>query len=97
MAPEHKAISDTGKPMEICTTMCSGPGGKGVSWGYLKEGGVHRGEEEVWEMLGTARARNCNVLMNTGPLPDGSLDAEDVTVLRKVGERIRKEGFPGEQ
>ena len=50
----------------------------------------------MWETLKNARARNCNVLLNTGPLPDGLLDEEDVQVLRAVGERIRKEGFPGE-
>ncbi|MDP6039780.1 MAG: alpha-L-fucosidase [Candidatus Latescibacteria bacterium] len=96
-APEHKAIEEAGKPMEICTTMCPGPGGKKVSWGYLAEGkGHHKGGDEVWETLKGARERNCNVLLNTGPLPDGSLDEEDVPVLLAIGERIRKEGFPGE-
>ena len=27
-APEHKPVDETGKPTEICTTMCPGPGGK---------------------------------------------------------------------
>lgn len=95
-APEHQAAEDSGKPMEICTTMCPGPGGKRVSWGYLAEGkGHHKGEDEVWETLKNAGARNCNLLLNTGPLPDGSLDEEDVGVLLAVGERIRKQGFPG--
>lgn len=96
-APEHKAIEATDKPIEICTTMCPGPGGKKVSWGYLAEGkGYHKGGDEVWKTLKSARERNCNVLLNTGPLPDGSLDEEDVPVLLEIGERIRKEGFPGE-
>jgi alpha-L-fucosidase len=94
-APEHQAIEQANKPMEICTTMCSGPGGKGVSWGYLAEGGHHKNEEEVWTALTAAREGGCNLLLNTGPLPNGSLDEKDVPVLRAVGERIRKEGFPG--
>lgn len=95
-APEHQAVEQANKPMEICTTMCSGPGGKGVSWGYLAEGGHHKNEEEVWKALTAARESGCNLLLNTGPLPDGSLDEKDVPVLLAVGERIRKEGFPGE-
>ena len=95
-APEHQAVEQADKPMEICTTMCSGPGGKGVSWGYLAEGGHHKNEEEVWQALTAARKSGCNLLLNTGPLPDGSLDEKDVPVLLAVGERIRKEGFPGE-
>ena len=95
-APEHQALEQANKPMEICTTMCSGPGGKGVSWGYLAEGGHHKNEEEVWQALTAVRESGCNLLLNTGPLPDGSLDEKDVPVLLAVGERIRKEGFPGE-
>ena len=88
-APEHKAIESHGKPCEICTTMCP------RSWGYLKSGaGEHRSVDEVWETLREARQRNCNLLLNTGPLPDGSIDAEDDAVLREVGTRLRDEGFP---
>jgi hypothetical protein len=28
-------------------------------------------------------------------LPDGSIHATDAATLRAVGERLRKEGFPG--
>ena len=96
-APEHKAIEEANKPMEICTTMCSGPDGKGVSWGYLKDSGYHKTEDEVWDTLAKARVNGCNLLLNTGPLPDGSLDEVDVAVLKAVGERLRNEGFPGEE
>jgi alpha-L-fucosidase len=77
------------KTIEVCTTLCPG------SWGYLREGaGKHLDAAAVWEKLRTAGARGFNLLLNTGPLPDGSLDPEDVAVLREVGARLRKEGFP---
>ena len=80
------------KTTEVCTTMCPG------SWGYNKDKtGQHLSEEQVWEKLQNACTKDYNLLLNTGPLPDGSLDPEDVTVLRNVGERIRKEGFPSKQ
>ncbi|MFC1718644.1 alpha-L-fucosidase [Candidatus Poribacteria bacterium] len=90
-APEHKALPQTDKPGEICTTMCPG------SWGYLESGsGNHKTLDEVWETLRDAGEKGYNLLLNTGPLPDGSIDTEDDKTLRAVGERLRKEGFPGE-
>lgn len=98
IAPEHKAIpsggrhAGDGRPGEICTTMCDRPV---VSWGYLEAGkGQHKTENEVWEALRRAAQGNLNLLLNTGPLPDGSLDGEDVEVLRRIGDRLRREGFP---
>ena len=94
-APEHKAIEAMGKPMEICAAMCPGPEGKSVSWGYLETGkGYHLDADQVWNVLRTARERNCNLLLNSGPLPDGSQDPEDIPVLEEVGRRIREQGFP---
>jgi len=37
-----------------------------------------------------------NWLANTGLLPDGSLDPEDVATLGEVGAKLRAEEFPGE-
>ncbi|MFW6163298.1 MAG: alpha-L-fucosidase [Planctomycetota bacterium] len=91
LAPEHKAVDSQGTPGEICTTLCPG------SWGYLEAGkGKHKSEDEVWDTLTYARERGWNLLLNTGPLPDGSLDPEDTEVLRRVGDRLRAEGFPGQ-
>ncbi len=87
-APEHDAVDTGGKPGEICTTM-----GKG--WGYTQaDAGNHKSADEVWETIRKARQSNYNLLLNTGPLGDGSIDAEDQPVLREVGARLRREGFP---
>ena len=89
-APEHKAVDTSGKPGEICTTMCQG-------WGYMAaEVGKGKSVDEVWETIKGAREQHYNLLLNTGPLPDGSLNPEHTEVLLKVGERIRSEGWPGE-
>ncbi|MBI3986200.1 MAG: alpha-L-fucosidase [Lentisphaerae bacterium] len=95
-APEHGVPTETdagllqghigreaGKIIEVCTTLCPG------SWGYMKaETGRHLTEEQVWEKLCQAERGHYNLLLNTGPLPDGSLDPEDEAVIRKVGRRL---------
>ena len=59
-------------------------------WGYQKDDfGKHRSADEVVEMLRAAWASNCNLLLNTGPLPDGAIDVTDAKTLREVGRRIR--------
>lgn len=87
-APEHKAIPRTGdKPMEICSTLQEG------SWGY-SEKARHLSADEAWTKLVAARAAGANLLLNTGPLPDGSIHPQHVTVLRELGRRIRTQGWP---
>ncbi|MCX6890824.1 MAG: alpha-L-fucosidase [Verrucomicrobia bacterium] len=86
-APEHKAVAVTGdKPMEICSTLQEG------SWGYHHDK-RNLTTEEAWAKLVAARAANANLLLNTGPLPDGSIPPQHARVLREIGERIRKQGF----
>lgn len=74
------------RPIEVCTTMCPG------SWGYMREkAGQHLNAGQVWDKLRAAADRGYNLLLNTGPLPDGRLDPEDEAVLRQVGARLRHE------
>jgi len=76
-----------GKPGEVCTTL------QPHGWGYNKaDDGRHRGPDEVMGMLADAAAQKANLLLNTGPLGDGSIHPEDVETLREVGMRIRREG-----
>ena len=87
------------RPGEVCACMLPGEAYTEQvqhSWGYLEAGrGKHKTEEEVWELLEEVLGKGYNLLLNTGPLPDGSLDPEDTEVLRAVGQRLDSEGFPG--
>ena len=89
---------DLEKPGEACACMLPGAEYEDEiphSWGYLQAAtGKHRTEDEVWDLLREVGTKGYNLLLNTGPLPDGSLDPEDVEVLLAVGERIEAEGFP---
>lgn len=88
-APEHKALKGpAAKPMEICTTLQKG------GWGWV-ENSEHLSADAVMEKLATAAMGPANLLLNTGPLGDGSIHAADVATLKEVGQRLRRAGFPG--
>jgi alpha-L-fucosidase len=50
--------------------------------------------EDLWKMLVGAADNNANLLLNFGPKPDGSIPEDVATNFRKLGERIRKDGYP---
>jgi len=84
-APErHWKGGKTDVPLEICDTL------QPRSWGYARyDDGKHKTADEVMEMLARARKLNANLLLNTGPLPDGSIYPDDVKTLKEVGRRLR--------
>jgi alpha-L-fucosidase len=89
-APERsrkKVKMDTqNKPIEICETL------QPKRWGYVKaDDGKHKTAEQVMQMLAVAVEKDANLLLNTGPLPDGSICPEDIEILREVGGRLRAE------
>ncbi len=70
------------KPMELCHLI--------AGWAYLKaEEGKHRGADSIMTDLDYASEMSANLLLNTGPLPDGAIDQQDVETLREVGKRLR--------
>jgi alpha-L-fucosidase len=79
--------SNKAKHNEICNTL------QNKNWGYNKNT-AHKTAEEVLEMLASAFQQKSNLLLNTGPLPDGSIHPEDIKTLNDVGEHIRKHGWP---
>lgn len=98
VAPERKAQALTrggeaglkvwemnqGKPIEICDTL------QPRVWGYdVRAEGKHKTADDVMQMLAAAADRNANLLLNTGPLGDGSIHPDDVATLREVGHRMK--------
>ena len=82
-----RKAQETGKPLEFSYHI--------AGWGYDKEkDGKHRGAESLWGNLEFAGKYNANLLLNTAPGPDGSIDSQDVDSLKELGKRIRKNGFP---
>jgi alpha-L-fucosidase len=81
--------SNKTKHNEICDTL------QPRGWGYIKaDDGKHKTADHVINMLGAAFGMNCNLLLNTGPLPGGSIHPEDIKTLREVGNRIKTGGWP---
>lgn len=77
------------KHNEICDTL------QPHVWGYRKDDdGSHLDAKETLLRLAQAFGQGCNLLMNTGPLPDGSIHPADVATLSEVGRRIREGGWP---
>ncbi|MBS1824018.1 MAG: alpha-L-fucosidase [Acidobacteria bacterium] len=67
---------------EICDTL------QERIWGYQsRDDRKHRDAEWVLKTLEYCKSINGNLLLNTGPLPDGSIHAEDAATLREVGKR----------
>lgn len=73
-----------GKPIEICDTL------QPRAWGYdMRNAGDHKDPGYVMQMLEHADSVNANLLLNTGPLWDGSIDPVDEKTLLGVGRRLQ--------
>ena len=96
--PKNAAIAQNAweknriKQLEICDTLLP------QSWGY-HEGQIaeHHTPDDVMQMLKEAREIRANLLLNTGPIGDGSIHPNDEATLREVGIHIRKYGFPSNE
>ncbi|MBI5688521.1 MAG: alpha-L-fucosidase [Verrucomicrobia bacterium] len=89
LAPERTFSQKPDRPLELCDTL------QPRGWGYIREDdGHHKTPEQVRIMLGRAAGLPANLLLNTGPLPDGSIHPEDVVTLTEVGRRLRRDGWP---
>lgn len=71
------------KKVEICDTM------QPRVWGYdERNDGDHRTVDDVLAMLEHVDGIGGNLLLNTGPLPDGSIHPTDLERLLEVGKRL---------
>ena len=85
------------KPAEINTTMqeCANRDGVGEHGGWINDNNArHLCADELMFLLKVARSQDANLLVNVGPIADGSIHPDDVKALTEVGKRIRENGFP---
>jgi alpha-L-fucosidase len=77
------------KPKEICNTL------QPRAWGYNSQhDGNHKSADEVLAMLKDARSQGANLLLNVGPMGDGSFPEEDVKALEEAGSRFQRSFIP---
>jgi alpha-L-fucosidase len=100
LAPEEQQVGKItargSKPLEVCKCLqkrAAPPNDKYAFWGWNRYS-AHKSAGEVWDDLKDAARLRANLLLNVGPLGDGSVHPEDVESLRAVGKRLRSEGFP---
>jgi alpha-L-fucosidase len=77
------------KPKEVCNTMQPHLPGihGGATWGYNKAiDGHHLKVADVKKLLEDARTNGYNLLLNIGPLPDGSVHPEDIETLSNLNQ-----------
>lgn len=82
---DYASLTGSEKPWEVCGCLSGG-------WGYTA-GTEHKSPNQMWELLEEIVGNGGNLLLNTGPLPEGGIEPVDAETLRAVGQRIDKEGF----
>jgi alpha-L-fucosidase len=72
-------------PLEMAETMNG-------SWGFNLIDDQFKTTRTLIRSLVAAAGRNANFLLNTGPLPNGELQPENITTLREIGEWLARNG-----
>lgn len=73
------------RPWESCMTLTP------PSWGWKPNQKVSSAKDCIFSLASTAGGDG-NLLMNVGPMSDGSIEPEQVKVLEEIGEWLRKNG-----
>jgi len=84
---EHLTAMD--RDWEACMTF------NGISWGYVDSAQAvpySYNAQRIIKMLNTVTAGGGNLLLNVGPMPDGSVPAEVVEPLTTVGRWLAENG-----
>ncbi|WOH38144.1 alpha-L-fucosidase [Thalassotalea fonticola] len=87
VAPERKSfgLDSGGKAMEICSTL------QAHSWGYNKFTPHRLSAEQVLETYNNAQKHGANLLLNSGPMGDGSIVKEEAETLKQMGNLLRQQ------
>jgi alpha-L-fucosidase len=65
-------------PLETCETMND-------SWGFNLRDNRFKSTRDLIHLLLRAAGQNSNLLLNTGPMPDGRIQPESVRILKEMG------------
>ncbi|MDT8433054.1 MAG: alpha-L-fucosidase [Bacteroidales bacterium] len=76
-------ISDL--PLEMCETMNG-------SWGFNIKDTAFKSTEYLLHLLIRAAGKNANMLLNTGPMPNGEIQPANVQTLKEMGTWMNKYG-----
>jgi alpha-L-fucosidase len=72
-------------PLETCETMNG-------SWGFNIKDTQFKSTKELVHMLVRAAGLNSNLLLNTGPMPNGKIQPENVATLKEMGKWMKRYG-----
>jgi alpha-L-fucosidase len=78
----HISVSEAGRAWEACMTL-------NAHWGYHVGDHDWKSPKEVAGMLRQCAAGQGNLLLNVGPMGDGTVPDETVEILDKVGEWLQ--------
>ncbi len=79
------SASETGRCWESCMTI-------GDTWGHIKYNPNTKTTTQLIQNLVTTASGGGNLLLNVGPKPDGSIQQEYATLLKKVGRWTKIHG-----
>jgi alpha-L-fucosidase len=83
---EGVVVAEPGRDWEVAMTM-------NRAWGYVPSADAdYRSVREILEVLAQAGAHGGNLLLNVGPLPDGSVPQVASERLVKLGRWLRRNG-----
>ncbi|HET9487673.1 MAG TPA: alpha-L-fucosidase [Chryseosolibacter sp.] len=72
-------------PKETCETI-------NHSWGFNLKDNQHKTKKDIVQYVVKAAGYDANFLLNVGPMPNGRIQSEHVTLLRETGEWLRANG-----
>ncbi len=81
----NKAMPMQGALYETCLTINN-------SWGYNAHDNNHKSSEQLIRLLAECAGRDANLLLNVGPKPDGTIQAEHQERLEQMGLWLQKNG-----
>ncbi len=69
-------------PLEMCETMNG-------SWGFNIKDTQFKSTEELLHLLIKAAGKNANLLLNTGPMPNGKIQPANINTLKEMGNWMK--------